>query len=293
MKIIVVIPTYNRKESVIKLLTCLHLQHLSSDILLSAIVVIDGSTDNTLEEIKKQFPTINYILGNGNWWITKCLNEGIRVALKQNPDYILTLNDDLIIPLNYISSLHRAAIQYPNSIIGSVSLTIEQPHRIFFSGIRSTNFNTYSSKPYLKFMEVVSQKDLKGIYFSSWVPTRGMLIPVQVMSLLHSFDEKFPQYGSDTDFCYKGAKFGIKTYVSYDSIVFSDWKKTGPGSPFIRQSLKTYLINVFFNKHSSRYIGNNIRILWKYFNKFMFLPLLLKINLAKFISYYKNQKIDE
>lgn len=294
MKINIVIPTFNRRDSVKRLLESIRLQVISCNVHFETFLVVDGSTDGTLEMVKNTFPEVGIITGTGNWWFTKSLNEGIKASVVKNTDYILTLNDDLVIEKNYIQSLVEASKKLPEgSIIGSVSLTEGKPHRFFFSGVKTTNFNTYSARQYYSFMEEVNENKLTGIFPSTWVPTRGMFIPVSVLKKINQFDEKnFPQYGSDTDFCYRAAKTGSKIYVSYDSVVYSDWKKTGQGSPFIKQSLNSFLKNVFYNKYSSRYLGNNVRIIWRHFNKFMFPFLVLKVTLAKFSSYKKNQKID-
>ncbi len=294
MKICIVIPTFNRRNLVKRLLESIRLQVVSNVVRFDTFLVVDGSTDGTLEMVKNSFPEVNIVCGTGNWWFTKSLNEGIKASIVKNPDYILTLNDDLFIEKNYVQSLVEAAKKLPEgSVIGSVSLTAGKPHRFFFSGVKITNFNTYSACQYYGFMKEVNEGKLNGIFPSTWVPTRGMLIPVSVLKKINLFDEKsFPQYGSDTDFCYRAAKIGSKIYVSYDSVVYSDWEKTGQGSPFIKQPLNLFLKNVFFNKYSSRYLGNNVRIIWRHFNKFMFPFLVMKVTLAKFSSYIKNQKID-
>lgn len=294
MLISIVIPTYNRKESINDLIRCIKSQELTSEIILKIVVVVDGNVDGTYELLNEYFNDLEFVIGTGNWWFTKSLNEGIKKSLKFNPDFILTLNDDLTIQTNYILSLIKVVKDLQqNAIIGSLSITNTTPRRVFFSGIKSVNFYTYSSKCYLPFMKIIEDNKIIGLLPSIWVPTRGMLIPFQIVKELHGFDEKFIQYGSDTDFCYRAAKIGVKSYISYDSIVFSDWEKTGSGSPYIQQSLGTYLWNIFFNKYSARFIGNNIRIIWRHFNKALMPLLLIKVLIAKITAYMKNQRIGE
>ncbi|MFH1900737.1 MAG: hypothetical protein ABIK26_00625 [Candidatus Omnitrophota bacterium] len=179
----------------------------------------------------------------------------------------------------------------PNSIIGSISYTCEKPHKIFFSGVKSTNWNTYSSKSYFPQFYTTDPNELNGVHATTALSGRGILIPINVLKKLNYFDEKFVQYGSDTDFCYRALKKGINIVISWDAKIFSHWKETGLGSPFIRQSLMEYSYNFIFNKYSSRYLGNNIRMLRKHFNPYLFPFLLIKILFAKYKAYFRLKNI--
>ena len=293
IKIAIIIPTYNRRKSVENLLSCIKSQELDSSIELTTFLVIDGSTDGTIELVKNDFSEVICVMGSGTWWFTKSINEGIKIALTTNPDFVLTLNDDIVLRTNYIKSLVETYKQIDkDSILGSISLTISEPYRLFISGVRSTNFYTYSARQYRPFMDEVTPTELSGVFPSTWVPSRGMLIPMTILKKLDFLDEKFPQYGSDTDLWYRAMKIDVKTYVSYNSIVYNDWKRTGSGSPFIQQSLRSFFLNFMFNRYSSRYLGNNIRIIWRHTIKLLFPFLVIKVTIAKFLSYYKNQKHD-
>lgn len=287
MKIVTVIPTFNRKEllrGVIKQLFEQELKNVSLEI----VVVIDGSTDGTIEMIQQEFPLVKTVEGTGDWWYTKSMNEGFQYAHNLSPDYILTLNDDLIFDTTYVQTLIDDLLGTDkNGIMGSISLTFEEPHKIFFSGVKETNFNTYKSVGYHKAFTYTDISKLSGVYPSTQLPGRGMLIPISILTKLNYFDEGFIQYGSDTEFCYRAKKNGFNVYVSWNAKIFSHWKETGIGSPFIKQSFFSYSKNVFFNKKSSRYLGNNIRMLKKHFNRFLFPVLLSKVILAKFSVYFK------
>ena len=72
---------------------------------LNVYLVDDGSTDGTSEAVKKNFPQVNIIKGDGTlFW-----NGGMRVAfskaMESEHDYYLWLNDDTILnfPLFVIS----------------------------------------------------------------------------------------------------------------------------------------------------------------------------------------------
>ena len=102
--IFVIIPVYNRKNLTQGCLESLKQQNYRG---FNVILVDDGSTDGTSEMVQLLYPDTILLKGDGNLWWAGSVNKGIRYALSvcQSDDYILTLNDDLIVPPVYISNL--------------------------------------------------------------------------------------------------------------------------------------------------------------------------------------------
>lgn len=98
--IFIVIPVYNRKA-----LTrgCLYSLQQQTDNEFRIIVVDDGSTDGTDKMIQNEFPNITLLKGDGNLWWTGAVNKAVQHVLSecQLEDYILLLNDDLVVPPDY------------------------------------------------------------------------------------------------------------------------------------------------------------------------------------------------
>jgi len=93
MLITVVIPTYNRRASLANCLESLFQQTYGCD-QFEIIVVIDGSTDGTLDYLQGlRFPCASQILQQENRGQAAARNVGIRAA---NGKYILLLDDDFI-----------------------------------------------------------------------------------------------------------------------------------------------------------------------------------------------------
>src|SRR5580698_9586336 len=108
-----IIPTFNRAGSLRNILTCLKEQvfhdHTVSlpvsplpvslpPVSILPIAVVDGSTDGTLEMLAREFPDTAIVHGDGNWWYTRSINEGIKKARQLDCNFILTLNDDITFP---------------------------------------------------------------------------------------------------------------------------------------------------------------------------------------------------
>lgn len=260
MKVCIIIPTYNRKDYLEKLLYQIKTQKIRNHIV-ETIVIVDGSTDGTLEMLEDEFPEVHIVEGTGNWWYTKSMNKGFKYAEKLKPDYVLTLNDDIEIGEDYIKKLLESFSKVDRrSIMGSIAFTIKQPHRVFYSGIKKTIWWRNKSFRYHKLLLRGNPKDFNGVYSSKALPGRGMLIPFSILNELDGFDNKFLQYGSDFDFCFRAAKKGINIYISYDAQIFCHHEATSKNSSFIKNSFSSF-INGFFAPHSRSYLKDSAIIL--------------------------------
>ncbi len=130
IKIGITSPVHNRRE--ITLMCLRSLRRLKTENLKIHIVIVDdGSSDGTSESIEKEFPEVELVKADGNLWFTEGTNVGIRAALKQNPDYLLLINDDQVFDENFLQKMVETAEKYPRSIIGSLLLLWNTPHKLF------------------------------------------------------------------------------------------------------------------------------------------------------------------
>ena len=237
---------------------------------LQVVCVVDGSTDGTLEMLARDFPAVHVVKGPGNWWYTRSMNEGFTYAVENlSPDLVLSLNDDIEIRPDYLTSLVQAYQQMGrDGLMGSISLSVETPHTVTFSGTRSEGKFPYRWKPYIP-MGLVDPKKLTGVYPTKELPGRGILVSAKVLQMLNFFDERFPQYHSDFDFCLRAAGKGIPVYVSYDSVVYSHVMQTSNSTTFKKISTSGFLKNLI-NPYSRKHIGQNAYYIWRHKPKLLF-----------------------
>jgi len=126
----IVAPVHNRREITLQCLRSL--ARLADEKLEIHIVIVDdGSTDGTGEAIRKNFPDVELVEGDGNLWFTEGTNVGVRAALKHNPDYVLMINDDQVFDAKFLTCMVETAEKYPRSVIGSLLLLWDTPHKLF------------------------------------------------------------------------------------------------------------------------------------------------------------------
>lgn len=290
--IVAVIPTFNRKELLKNLLTQL-VKQKGDNFLLQTIVVVDGSSDGTIEMLSNEFSNTKIVKGTGQWWFTKSLNEGIKMAQQSSPDYILTLNDDVVLADNFVTQILSdcLSVNTGQCIMGSLTLSVEEPDKILFSGIKKKNFIKGSvNQQHLARNTTYIPKVHQGIKSSPILPTRGTLIPIEFIRVLNGFDERFPQYGSDTDFTLRAFSYGYPVYISYNSIIYAYSKLTGTGSPKISGSYYMYLQNIFSNNYSPTHIGKDVLFIWIHFPKILFPWYLIILLLGTQYAYFKHRK---
>ena len=130
LKVEVVTPVHDRREETLQCLQSLERAD-KTGIELHIIVVDDGSTDGTADAIRNEFPDVEIVTGNGSLWYTAGTNRGLSAALKHDPDYILAVNNDQIFDEKCIVNMVECAERHPRSVIGSLLLNWDEPHRIF------------------------------------------------------------------------------------------------------------------------------------------------------------------
>lgn len=223
----IIIPVHNRKHFTQDCLLSLRKQTFQKFI---TIVIDDGSSDGTSEMIQKEFPEIILLHGDGNLWWTGATNLGVEYALTQadQGDYILTLNDDTIVRPTYLQTLLDSALNCPNSLIGSISISNLDESTVVDAGVRinwltAKYTNLAEGREYNDILDAGSLLQKVDV-----LPGRGTLIPIKVFQKVGLYDfKRLPHYGADYEFSHRANMNGYNILINYEAVVVSDVKMTG------------------------------------------------------------------
>jgi GT2 family glycosyltransferase len=228
------------------------------------IVIDDGSTDGTGEMIEKEFPDVILLKGDGNLWWTGATNMGVEYALAQadQGDYILTLNDDTIVRSNYLRFLFDSALNYPNSLIGAISISNEDESTVVDAGVR-INWLT------AKYTNLAGGRRYKDILHESSsiqkvdvLPGRGTLIPIEVFHKVGLYNfKRLPHYGADYEFSRRANMNGYNLLINYEAAVISNVKETGLNNRVTGLGWGD-LIKSFFSIRSANNLKTRCKFAW-------------------------------
>ena len=269
ISVAIVIPTHDRLQTLNILLGQLKTQE-NIQCRFQIIIIADSDDPLYSEKLIKDHPEIITINGTGNWWFTRSVNEGIKKAQTLQVSHILILNDDCEIDNDYLHKVTTAVETYPDSITGSICFNNEKRNMLIFSGIKEIKWHRYKQVLYHpKFSS--PNETLSGLHPSKALHARGMMIPLSVIDQLGYFDEKFIQYTSDYEYCYRAIKKNISVYISWDSKVYDNISFTSTSMSHIKKNISSFCLS-FFDKRSLNYLPSILRIIMR--NTFwMFWPM--------------------
>lgn len=251
-KVFAVLPVFNRLEYTKKCLDSFSSQSYKN---IKLILVDDGSTDGTYKYVKDNFPDVKLIKGNGDWFWTKSINEGIKWALSKSEanDFVLTMNNDCFFEKKYIENIVRCSNDNYRSIVGSFIIDPANPDKVLDAGviIDWQNAHIYGlpeRKPFAK--DYYGQVDhLTGI---DTLPGKGTLIPVETFEKIGLFNNiLLPHYLADYEFFNRAKTKGINIIIGIKAKLFNFSKETGTEhGGFHHKAGYKEVINTLFSRRS-------------------------------------------
>ena len=245
MKAFVVMAVYNRKKYTLQCLNLLKNQTCTG---FGVVLVDDGSTDGTSEEVARYFPDVIVVKGPGDWWWTRSMIEGCEKAMGLGADVLISLNNDTLFNTRFIGDLLELHRLNPEAMIGCLNIVRKNRDYIFFSGIKDIIWWKAKEVKYHKAFTPLVEK-LTGVHPTKCLNGRGTLIPVSIYDSIQGYDPQFPQYASDYDLALCAQEAGYACLISYDIRVRSFIEETGEGKSFMKQATGSFLRS-FKNPHS-------------------------------------------
>ncbi len=199
----VVIPTYQRRDSVLRALEALSRQAVSPDDF-EVIVVVDGSTDGTLQSIGEYRGVRQLkVISQENQGRAAACNAGIREA---RASLVVFLDDDMEPEKHWIEAhveAHRSAV--PMAVVGAAPIDAEQARS------PSARFVTRKFNAHMRLLAQPGREFQLRDFYSG-----NCSVPLDALTSIGGFDEQFTRYGNeDLDLSIRLRRAGV-------TIVFSE-----------------------------------------------------------------------
>jgi len=262
-KVSIIIITYNGKQLLEKCLESLFKINYNN---FEVIIVDNNSTDNTIEFITKNYPSIIIIKLDSNKGFAEPNNIGTKTA---KGEYFLFLNNDTVVTPNFISSMIEV-------------MELDRTIGICQSLLLKPDGSLDSSGDFIDKLGVVYNSKTKSNEIREISSARGasMLIHKELFEKLGGFDETFFVSFEDVDLGWRTWILGYRVVLIPTSIVYhsagTTIKKIGSDIAFhgfknqISMKITNFEINYMISNLIKFFVVYGIRelkIWWDYKNK--------------------------
>ena len=221
-KLIVGIPCHNGAEYIRDLLLSLGQGEVKPDLI---IVVDNGSNDRSAEIVRNEFPEVKLLQYKESLGYAKASNLCLKEALKQNPDYILLLNQDIICKKDTLKELVSFANKCRNFFIlsplilcdsGFIQTSGDILHFLGFgySGnykLPLCKFKLSQLAP-LEMCQPISINLSTKTWFT-YASGAAMFFCAKSLKKVGMFDEDFIMYHEDSDISLRARLLGEKIFL--------------------------------------------------------------------------------
>lgn len=172
------------------------------------ILVDNGSTDGSVESLKKTYPEIGIIENGSNLGFSEGNNEGIRKAMENKTDYILMLNNDTIVDPGFLAKLIKAAERDSKiGVVGPVIYHYNDANKIQSAGSR---VSLKTGECSLIKEDRIIKDNSKEPYDVDYVVGCALLAKSKLFEEIGELNKAYFAYWEETDWCFRVRKRGYK-----------------------------------------------------------------------------------
>lgn len=212
MKVTVVIPNWNGADLIEKCLDSLTKQDYPHKI----IVVDNGSVDNSVSLIEKNFKNVLLLKNPENFGFTGGVNRGIRHALDNGYDAVALFNNDAHADKHWLGNLVKPLLDNTEVGISTGKLMRDDEVHIDSTGdfytTRGIPFprgrNTKDTGQYNNMEEVFAASGGASLYRSALLKDIGL------------FDDRFFAYFEDVDISFRARLAGWKVIYNPEAVAY-------------------------------------------------------------------------
>ncbi|MBR1548790.1 MAG: glycosyltransferase family 2 protein [Prevotella sp.] len=185
----------------------------------TAIIIDNGSTDETREHVPSHYPEAIWMPQEKNLGFGQANNLGIRYALEHNADYVLLLNQDAAISPDAIEKM--LAVSDGESLLSPLHLNGD--------GTRIDEILRYSLLRAHNLMndDLLIRHKLEACYQVGEICAACWLMPIAVIKKIGGFNPLFFHYGEDNNYDQRMQFHKVKTLLIPNAFMMHDRKLQG------------------------------------------------------------------
>ena len=211
------------------------------------IIVDNGSTDNSIDFLKQEYPQIRIIDNKKNYGFA----EGYNKALKEiEADYYVLLNSDVEVTPSWITPIIE--LMENDTQIACCQpklLSYLEKNKFEYAG-GAGGFIDYLGYPFCRGRVFNFLEEDKGQYDDNkeifWATGAALFVRASVYKELNGLDNDFFAHQEEIDFCWRVKNAGYKVYYCSKSVCYhlggGTLNKTSPFKTFLNFRNNLYLL---------------------------------------------------
>jgi len=209
---------------------------------LETIVIFNNLQDNCINNIRKDFSKVSFIINNENLLYCKAYNQGIR---QSKGEYVLCINDDVILEENFIEEVVKTIsidkrigmvsgkiLRMDRITIDSTGLFLGKSRKPIERGFNQNDKGQYNKEEYIF-----------GVSGAAAFYRRAMLEDIKNGN--GYFDERYGMFYEDLDLAWRANTKGWRAYYNPKAVAYhkrgASAKTISPKSRFLRKYNFAYL----------------------------------------------------
>jgi GT2 family glycosyltransferase len=263
----VLVVSLNTKDALRETLRTVIAHQPPGDVAQLRVRVFDnGSVDGSQEMVRTEFPSVDLTLSHENVGFGRANN---RLAASSTADYLLLLNSDVVLKQDIVSPLSRALesdrtaiaagprLVYPTGQVQYSAGLLPDLSYEFAHAMKGTRLGRAlrrifdSDRKVAEIHQVASTLQNRGTRETDFLWATCWLIRHSDVSREGLFDEAFPMYDEDLDFCLRARRRGRKLlYVPEAELVHLGGASSGSSGAKLR--LMRSARRRYYEKHHGR-----------------------------------------
>jgi GT2 family glycosyltransferase len=205
MRVIALLASHNRREQTLACLASYFGQRVGRRADLRAVLVDDGSRDGTGDAVRSRYPYTVVVPGAGDLFWARGMALAEQVALGKESDFLLWLNDDVVLEEYALARLLLVAGDAGDECIAVGALCDPETGVLTYSAVRRRGRHPLR-------VEQVTPTDtsIDVEMFNGNV----VLVPTRIARLLGGIDGGLGHGAADFDYCLRAGERGIRSRLA-------------------------------------------------------------------------------